>query len=188
MTRTLSFVLLTLMLASSVSAATMHKFVAGIVPEGENSLVVVGDGNFSLSDTPNPAPNDFQYEAVDPFDVKVTASDGAGGSQDVTFSLLRASTTEGRFNLIFSNPDHANLLLWLDVDGLTKGAPVPTGTIDDLDGIVRWNAPSLEPVSLSSPMLAGSLQGGQVAVPEPTGMFTMLLGLAGLARGIRQTF
>lgn len=174
----------TVCLVSSAPGA-MFKFVPGTVPEGENALVVIGDGTFELSDTPLPAPNDFQFPAVQSFDVRVEASDGAGGSKFVDFALLRGSTTDGHVNLIFGNNDHTNLLVSFDVEGITKGASFPS-SVSDADGIVNWNAPSLEPPSLSAGILAGSLEGSQIAVPEPVGLTGMLIGIVGLSHRLRR--
>ena len=178
----------TLLLAFALSAnasAAMLQFVPGTIPDGENPLTVVGDGVFEISDVANPAPNDFQFNAVTPFDVQVVAD---GGATTVNYTLARIATANDRLNMIFSNPAYSNLVLGIDVPGLVKGDAIPGGTIEDANGIVNWNAPGLYADAGGMFTLAGKLEGTKIleAVPEPSSLALVFTGLLGLAHFIRR--
>ena len=164
--------------------AGIFRLTTGTLPDGENPLTVLGDGIFEVSDVPNPAPNDFQYPAISPIDVEVIADDLAGGTMPVVFTLDRVSTRTDAVNVIFSNPTYDELQLQFQVPGLVEGSPIPSMVTDELDGILAWNAPSLEPPS-TAPMLAGSFVGGSlVLIPEPSSLF--MCGLGMLMLGLRR--
>ena len=163
--------------SGSITDAASLRFLPGTVPAEENSLTVLGDGVFEVSDTPNPAPNSHQFSVVSTFDVEVEGRDPAGEPMSVVFQLDRVSTTNDRMNLIFMNPTYDELLLFFDVPGLVKGQPIPAIPISDADGTARWNAPLLQPIS-PGVALAGALDGAMI-VPEPTGI--VAISLAGLA-------
>lgn len=178
MNRILTTTLLGLALTANTSAAIIQ-FVPGTVPTDQNPLSIVGPDVFEVSDVPNAAPNDFQFNAITPIDVQVIANDG---TLPVTFSLARVATANDRLNLIFNNPTYNNLVLFFDIPGLVKGDAIPGGTITDADGVVNWNAPGLNVSSSGTLLLAGTLEGSQLIpqVPEPTSLGMILLGVLGL--------
>ena len=173
-------VLLMLTLSVSASAKTMQ-FISGTVAAGENPLTVFGSAKFEVADEPLSPPNDFQYRALEPFDVEVYAADGAGGSRPIQFSLTRLSTVVDRVNLIFENEKYANLILAFDVPGLKRGDSIPD-YVEGVDGIIEWSASALTPPSLSPPVLGGSLLDAMIVarpIPEPSGIAGLMGALIG---------
>ena len=159
----------------AVTEASTIKFVKDI-DGGSNVFTIIGDGSFTLADTPwyQDAESTRYLATSSNFKAQVTAF----GTGPIIFDMYDAHVwpTFNALTLELRNPDHGALWINIPQVGLVHGQQVPT----TLPGPNYWKAHSVTDPSGVGPLLGTLPNSYLTAVPEPASIGALASGLLSL--------